>query len=39
MTRTLESLVAVHTHTHTHTSSLLVNNNIIEIIKKIVIRV
>ena len=37
MTRTLESLVAVHTHTHT--SSLLVNNNIIEIIKKIVIRV
>ena len=37
MTRTLGSLVAVHTHTHT--SSLLVNNNIIEIIKKIVIRV
>ena len=36
MTRTLESLVAVHTHTHT--SRLLINNNILKIIKKIVIR-
>ena len=36
MTRTLESLVAVHTHTHT--SSFLINNNMIQIIKKIVIR-
>ena len=35
MTRTLESLMAVHTHTHT--SKLLVNNKI-DIIKKIVIR-
>ena len=34
MTKTLESLVAVHTHTHTHTSSLLVNDNIIEMIKE-----
>lgn len=34
MTRTVESLVAVHTHT----SRLLINNNILKIIKKIVIR-
>ena len=34
MTRTLESLVAVHTHA----SSFLINNNMIQIIKKIVIR-
>ena len=34
MIRTLVSLVAVHTHTHTHTSSLLANNNIIEMIKE-----
>ena len=32
MIRTLVSLVAVHTHTHT--SSLLANNNIIEMIKE-----
>ena len=34
-----ESLEAVHTHTHTHThtSSLLINNNVIKIINKIVI--
>ncbi len=37
MIRTVESLVAVHTHTHTHTSRLLVNNNRINIDKKIVI--
>ena len=35
MIRTVESLVAVHTHTHT--SRLLVNNNRINIDKKIVI--
>ena len=29
-----ESLAGVHTHTHTHTSSLLVNNNRINIDKK-----
>ena len=34
MTRILESLVAVYTHT----SSFLINNNMIQIIKKIVIR-
>ena len=40
MDRTHESLVAVHTHTHTHThtSRFLINNNILKIIKKIVIR-
>ncbi len=38
MLRTVESLVAVHTHTHTHTSRLLVNNNKINIIEKIVIK-
>ena len=39
MTRTLESLVAVHTHTHTHTSSLLINDKKINnIIEKIVIK-
>ena len=32
-----ESLEAVHTHTHTHTSSLLINNNVVKIINKIVI--
>ena len=37
MIRTVENLVAVHTHTHTHTSRLLVNNNRINIDKKIVI--
>ena len=36
MTRILESLVAVHTHTHA--SGFLINNNMIQIIKKIVIR-
>lgn len=36
MIRTVESLVAVHTHTHT--SRLLVNNNKINIIEKIVIK-
>lgn len=36
MLRTVESLVAVHTHTHT--SRLLVNNNKINIIEKIVIK-
>ena len=36
MTRTLESLVAVHTHTHT--SRFLINNNITKIKEKIVIK-
>ena len=36
--RMAESLAGVHTHTHTHTSSLLVNDNRINIIKKIVIK-
>ena len=34
MGRTPVSLVAVHTHTYTHTSNLLVNDNIIEMIKE-----
>ena len=34
MTRTLESLVAVHTHTHTHTDNLLINKKRIDINKK-----
>ena len=33
-----ESLETLHTHTHTHTSSLLTNDNKINIIEKIVIK-
>ena len=36
--KTAEKLDTVHTHTHTHTSSLLVNDNRINIIEKIVIK-
>ena len=39
MTRILESLMAVYIYIYIYISSLLENNNMIKIIKKIVIRV
>ena len=37
MKRVALKALRLYTHTHTHTSSLLINNNVIKIINKIVI--